>query len=175
MVNLPVLGEFLLQWLTLTFMLVGLFGLVIPIFPGITVIWLAALVYAVFEFLAGKMGFWDWFLFVLITILMVVGSFVDNIIIAKKLRETGTPWRSIGIGYAAGVISSLFLTPFAALLITPAAMYGAEYWRLRDARMAFASAKSWLIGFGWSFLALFGIGAAMIGLWVLWAWLNNGV
>ena len=45
------------------------------------VIWLAALFYAVIEFLAGKMGFWDWFLFVLITILMVVGSFIDNIII----------------------------------------------------------------------------------------------
>ena len=168
MTDPSILGEFLLQWLTLTFMLVGLFGLIIPIFPGITVIWLAALVYAVIEFLAGKMGFWDWFMFALITILMVVGSFIDNIIIAKKLRETGTPWRSIGIGYAAGLVSSLFLTPFAALLITPLALYGAEYWRLRNARQALDSAKSFLIGFGWTFLALFGIGAVMIALWLLW-------
>src|SRR5512135_3120426 len=98
MVDWPLLGEFLLQWITLTFMLVGLFGLIIPIFPGITVIWLAAVVYAVFEYLAGKMGFWGWFLLVLITILMIIGSFVDNVIITKKLRETGTPWRSIGFG-----------------------------------------------------------------------------
>ena len=171
MTDPSLIGEFLLQWLTLTFMLVGLLGLIIPIFPGISVIWLATLVYAVIEFLAGKMGFWDWFLFALITVLMVVGSFIDNIIIARKLRETGTPWSSIGIGYAAGLISSLFLTPFAALLITPLALYGAEYWRLRNARQAFDSAKSWLIGFGWSFLALFGIGAVMIALWLLWAWL----
>ena len=171
MLDWPLFGEFMLQWLTLTFMLVGLFGLIIPIFPGISIIWLATLVYAVIEALAGKMGFWDWLLFALITILMVVGSFIDNIIITKKLRETGTPWSSITIGYVAGLVSSLFLTPFAALLITPLAMYGAEYWRLRDARQAFDSAKSWLIGFGWSFLALFGIGAVMIGLWFLWAWL----
>ena len=125
MTDWSLFGELMLQWLTLTFMLVGLLGLVIPIFPGISVIWLAALVYAAVEFAAGKMGFWDWLLFVLITILMVVGNFVDNIIIAHKLRETGTPWKSIGIGYAAGLISSFFLTPFAALLITPLALYGA--------------------------------------------------
>jgi uncharacterized protein YqgC (DUF456 family) len=167
--GMPLWLEYVIQWITLSFMLVGLVGMVIPIFPGITIIWLAALVYAVIEAFAGKMGIWDWVLFALVTVLMVAGSFVDNLIIAKKLRETGTPWKSIGIGYAAGLVSSLFLTPFAALLVTPLAMYGAEYWRLRDARQAFDSAKSFLIGFGWSFVALFSIGAAMIGLWLLWA------
>lgn len=171
MTDWSVFGELMLQWLTLTFMLVGLVGLVIPIFPGIAVIWLSALVYAVIEALAGKMGFWDWLLFALITVLMVVGSFIDNIIIARKLRETGTPWRSIGIGYVAGLVSSLFLTPFAALLITPLALYAAEYWRLRDTRLAFDSAKGWLIGFGWTFLVLVAIGGVMIGLWLLWVWL----
>ncbi len=171
MTDWPLLSEFLLQWITLTFMLVGLVGLVIPIFPGIVVIWLATLTYAIIAAFAGKMGAWDWLLFGLITILMIVGSFIDNIIIAKKLRETGTPWKSIGIGYAAGLVSSLFLTPFAALLITPLALYAAEYWRLRDARQALDSAKGWLIGFGWTFLVLVAIGALMIALWLLWVWL----
>ena len=170
MTDWSVFGELMLQWITLTFMLVGLVGMVIPIFPGIAVIWLSALIYAIIEAFAGKMGVWDWLLFSLITILMIVGSFVDNIIIARKLRETGTPWSSIGIGYAAGLISSLFLTPFAALLITPLALYAAEYWRLRSARQALDSAKGWLIGFGWTFLALVAIGAVMIGLWLTWVW-----
>ncbi len=161
--------EFVIQWLTLTFMLIGLFGLVIPIFPGITVIWIGALIFAVIQAFAGKMSAWDWALFTLITILMVVGTFIDNIIIARKLRETGTPWKSIGIGYAAGIISSLFLTPLAALFITPLALYNVEYWRLRDKKAAFDSVKGWLIGFGWTFLVLFGIGAVMIVLWLLWA------
>ena len=168
--NWPILSEFLLQWITLTFMLIGLVGQIIPIFPGILIIWLSALGYAIIEAAAGKMGGLDWLLFTAITILMIAGSFVDNIIIAKKLRETGTPWRSIGIGYAAGLGSSLFLTPFAALIITPLALYAAEYWRLRNFHQAFDSAKGWLIGFGWTFLALIAIGATMIGLWLLWAW-----
>jgi uncharacterized protein YqgC (DUF456 family) len=162
---------FLSQWLTLTFMLVGLFGLVIPIFPGIAIIWIASLVYAIVAAFAGLMTAWDWVLFALITGLMVAGSFVDNIIIAKKLRETGTPWRSIAIGYAVGIVSSLFLTPFAALLFTPLALYASEYHRLLDRKLAFNSTKAWMVGFGWSFAALFGIGAVMIGLWMLWVWI----
>src|SRR5687768_3823257 len=168
--NWPLFGELLLQSLTLTFMLVGLFGLVIPIFPGIVIIWLAALIYAVAAVINGTMDIWGWLLFALITILMIVGNFVDNIIMARKLRETGTPWRSIAIGYVAGLVSSLVLTPFAALLITPLALYLAEYQRLRSGREAIQSAKSWLIGFGWSFVAMFAIGTVMIGLWALWAW-----
>ena len=171
MINWLAFGEIMLQWITLVFMLVGLVGLVIPIFPGIVVIWLAAAFYALLAASAGWMNGWDWLLFVFITLLMIVGSVIDNIIIAKKLRETGTPWKSIGIGYAAGLVSSLFLTPFAALLITPLALYFAEYYRLRNKNEAFQSAKGWLIGFGWTYMVLVAIGAAMIALWLIWIWL----
>ncbi|GAB4490287.1 MAG: hypothetical protein Fur0016_22250 [Anaerolineales bacterium] len=171
MIDWPLSSEILMQSLTLTFMLVGLVGLLVPIFPGIAVIWLAAVVYMLYAALHGLMTGWDWLLFVLITILAAIGGVVDNIIITAKLRETGTPWRSIGIGLAIGLISSCFLTPLAALVITPLALYGVEYLRLRDARSAFDSAKGWLIGFGWTFLTLFAIGVVMIGLWLLWVWL----
>ena len=170
LIDWSLLGELLLRSVVLTFMLVGLFGLIIPIFPGIIVIWLAALAYAVTEAMAGNMSIWSWLLFVLVTILMIAGNFVDNIIMTKKLRETGTPWLSIAIGFVAGIVSSFFLTPFAALFITPLALYLAEYHRLRNGREAIRSAKGWLIGFGWSFLAMFGIGVLMILVWILWAW-----
>ncbi|PWH13599.1 MAG: hypothetical protein DDG60_09950 [Anaerolineae bacterium] len=166
--DLGLFGEIVMQSLTLTFMLVGLAGLLIPIFPGIAVIWLATVVYMLYAVLNGMMSGWDWFLFVLITILAAIGGVVDNIIITAKLRETGTPWRSIGIGLAVGLVSSCFLTPLAALVITPLTLYLVEYLRLREARAAFDSAKGWLIGFGWTFLALFAIGVVMIGLWLLW-------
>lgn len=151
-------------------MLVGLVGLLIPIFPGILVIWISALFYAVIEAIIGRMGLWDWVLFCLITILMIIGSFIDNIIIAKKLRETGTPWKSIFFAYAAGLISSLLLTPIAAIFATPLALFAAEYIRLKNIRSAFSSIKGWLIGFGWTVFALQAIGLVMIGFWLLWAW-----
>ena len=163
------INEFFLHLTILSFMLVGLFGMIIPIFPGIVVIWLSALAYAGLRLLGKGMDIWDWLLFALITVLMVVGSLIDNVIMAKKLRETGTPWISIAIGFVAGLVASIFLTPFAALLATPLALYLAEFYRLRNGPEALASARGWLIGFSWSLAAMFGIGVLMIGLWILWA------
>ncbi|GAB4489205.1 MAG: hypothetical protein OHK0031_12930 [Anaerolineales bacterium] len=159
----------LLHALTLTFMLVGLMGLVIPIFPGIAIIWLSAFFYMLFSALTGGMDGWDWLLFALISILAIVGSFVDNLILTAKLRETGVPWRSILIGMGAGLLSSIFITPIGALLATPLALYAAEYWRLREKSAALRSTRAFLIGWGWTFLALFAIGLTMIGLWGIWA------
>lgn len=169
--DLQTFSELTLRIIILTFMLVGLFGMIIPIFPGILVIWLSAVFYAVIEALAGKMDIWDWILFALITVLMIIGSLVDNVIMAAKLRETGTPWSSIAIGFVAAIVASIFLTPFAALIATPLALFLAEYYRLRDAREALASTKGWLLGFSWSLAAMFGIGVVMIFFWFLWAWI----
>lgn len=166
--DVALFNEIVIHSLVLTFMLVGLMGLLIPVFPGLAIIWLAAAGYMLYAAWNGRMTGWDWFLFALITLLAAVGGVIDNIIIAAKLRETNTPWRSIGIGLAAGLVSSFFLTPFGALVITPLTLYLVEYRRLRDSRAAFNSARSWLVGFGWTFLALFGIGVLMIGLWLAW-------
>ncbi len=170
-IDWTLVGELVLQWLTLTFMLVGLFGLIIPIFPGIPIIWLSALVYGGFQLFNGRMDGWGWLFFALITILMVIGTTIDNIIIARKLRETGTPWKSIFIGYGVGIVSSLFLTPFAALVMTPLGLFAAEFRRLRNTRQALNSTRSWLVGFSGALLAMFATGGLMILLWGLWAWL----
>lgn len=163
------LAAIFLQALTLAFMLVGLAGLAIPVFPGIAIIWLAACLYLIFSTLTGSMDGWDWLLFGLISLLAILGSLVDNFILAAKLRETGTPWRSILIGMGAGLVSSFFITPIGALAVTPLALYAAEYLRLRDKAAALRTTKAFLIGWGWSFLALLAIGITMIGLWGIWA------
>jgi uncharacterized protein YqgC (DUF456 family) len=168
MTDMSMLGFVFLKALTFTFMLVGLAGLIIPIFPGIIIIWLSTLFYAIISALAGTMSGWDWFLFALITILGVFGTVVDNIILAAKLRQTGTPWKSIITAYVVGLVVSLFFTPLVGLLATPAALYLVEFRRLQDRSLAFGSTKAFLIGFGWTFVALFAIGSSMMGLWLLW-------
>jgi len=169
MLDWSLLGFAFMKAITFVFMLIGLAGLIIPIFPGIIIIWLSALVYAIFSILAGTMTGWDWFLFVIITLLGILGTVVDNIILAAKLRQTGTPWKSIILAYVIGLVASLFFTPLVGLLLTPAALYLIEYRRLQDRSLAFGSTKAFLIGFGWTFVALFAIGSAMIGLWLIWA------
>ena len=161
---------FIVDWLTLAVLIIGLLGLIIPIFPGITVMWLATLVYAFLQSAAERMTFWDWVLFAVITLLMIAGNIVDNIIIARKMRDKFVPWSSILLAFAASLVASLFLTPIVGLASAPLALFGLEYYRLRDKTAAIESTKAYMVGWGWSFAARFGIGVLILGLWMLWAW-----
>ena len=64
---LPLFLQVALETFTLFVLLVGLFGLIVPVFPGLTIMWIATLVYALIQNSAGKMTGWDWFAFVVIT------------------------------------------------------------------------------------------------------------
>jgi uncharacterized protein YqgC (DUF456 family) len=164
-------AQVIIESATLFVLVIGMAGLIVPVFPGLTVMWLATLFYAVLENADGRMGWIDWTLFALITILMLVGNIIDNIIIARKMRGHAIPWTSIGISYAAGIAGSVLGTPLIGLAASPLALFGAEFLRLRDRRAAFATAKAYMIGWGAAFGLRFIIGLVMTGLWMLWAWL----
>jgi uncharacterized protein YqgC (DUF456 family) len=156
--------------LTLFVLLVGLFGLIVPVFPGLTVMWLATLVYALLQHTAGRMTGWGWFAFAVITILMIGGNVVDNIIITAKMRDRFIPWGSILIAFAAGILASIFFTPLTGLFAAPLGLFLAELRRLKNQNEAWESTKAYMIGWGWAFGARFIIGLVMIGSWMLWAW-----
>ncbi|MCC6501443.1 MAG: DUF456 domain-containing protein [Anaerolineales bacterium] len=168
--NLQFAWIVIVDTLTLFVMLVGLVGLIVPIFPGLTVMWLAALVYAFLQSAAERMTFWDWVLFAIITLLMIAGNIVDNVIIARKMRDKFVPWSSILLAFTASLIASFFLTPLVGLAIAPLALFLLEFRRLRDKAAAIDATKAYMIGWGWSFAARFGIGVLILGSWMLWAW-----
>ena len=169
--DFPALFQFIAHTLTLFFLLVGLFGLIIPVFPGLTVMWLSTLVFAIVQSASGLMPWYDWLLFAIITLLMIGGNIVDNIIIASKMRGHEIPWKTILLCYTIGILVSLFFTPLAGLVASPLSLLGLEYLRFRDKKLAFESAKVFMIGWGAAFAARFGIGILMVIFWMLWAWL----
>ena len=171
MTDLEFLARVLLETLTLFFMLVGLAGLLVPIFPGLMVMWLATLIYALIQVSNESMHWFEWVLFAMITLLMIAGSVVDNIIIARRVRDKKVPWGSIILGYLAGILGSLFFTPLIGIVAAPAGLFGAEYLRLRDPKIAFDSTRAWMTGWGITIALRVAIGAVMIGLWMIWAWL----
>jgi len=160
-----------LETFTLFALFVGLAGLIVPVFPGLTIMWLATLVYAFIQNAAGKMTGWDWVLFSLITVLMIGGNVVDNLIIAAKMRDQFIPWSSILIAFAAGIVVSVFFTPLVGLIAAPLGLFLAEMRRLNNRDEAIKSTKAYMIGWGWAFGARFIIGITMIGSWMLWAWI----
>jgi uncharacterized protein YqgC (DUF456 family) len=162
--------QVVLEAFTLLALIVGLLGLIVPVFPGLVIMWLGTLVYAIIQSAAGNMTGWKWFLFAIITLLMITGSVVDNIIIARKMRDKYIPWSSILWAFAAGVVASLFFTPLIGLVAAPAGLFLAESTRLKNREAAIDSTKAYMIGWGWAFGARFLIGLVMIGFWMIWAW-----
>jgi uncharacterized protein len=160
-----------LETLTLFALLIGLAGLIVPVFPGLTIMWLATLVYALIQNTADNMTGWDWAAFVFITLLMIVGNILDNLIIAAKMRDQFIPWSSILLAFAAGIVVSIFFTPLVGLIAAPLGLFLAELNRLKNREDAVKSTKAYMIGWGWAFGARFMIGLTMIGTWMLWAWI----
>jgi uncharacterized protein len=164
-------GQVVLETLTLFVLLAGLVGLLIPIFPGLTIMWIGTLVYALVQAANENMLWVDWVLFALITLLMIGGNIMDNFIIAKHVRDKNVPWGSILFAFAAGIIVSIIFTPLGGMVAAPAGLFVAEWRRLKDRDTAFANTKAWMTGWGWAIAAKMAIGVLMIALWMLWAWL----
>ncbi len=150
---------------TLAVMLLGLAGLILVIFPGLNIIWLAALVYGLIT------GF-DWVsgvLFAFITLIMLVGNLADNVLMSTEARQTGASWLSIGVALVAGLLGSLFFPPFGGLIAALLGLFIIEYIRIRNWRQAANSMRGMALGCGWVVVVRIFFGLVMIFIWGLWA------
>ncbi len=149
-------------------MLVGLFGSLIPIFPGPFIMWLAALGYGV---LSGfdSVGV---VIFIMISVLMVGGGLVDNLFMGAGARKGGAAWGTIIVALIAGVVGTILLPPFGGIITAPAAILLLEYLRLRDLNQAWQALRGLATGWGFSFVVRLGFGLVIMILWWLWAWSN---
>lgn len=153
-------------WFTLVVMLLGLFGLVIPIFPGNMVIWAGALVYGIVEGFSGRAL---WF-FVPMTLLTIVAFAADNLLMGAKAKQAGAAWSSIGIALVSAFFVSVFLTPIAGLIAAPLSLFLAEFFRNKqDGKLAWKITSGLMLGWGWAFVVRFGLGVITIGLFMWWA------
>ena len=158
-------GLVTLQVIVLISMLVGLFGLLVPLFPGLVVIWVASLIYGLVTGMHGVI----WVFFIFITILMLFGNVIDNLMMGAGAKQTGASWLSIGVALVAGVAGTLIFPPFGGIFGALVGVFLVELVRVRELKKAAESLWGMVQGFGWSFFVRFIIGAIMIAWWVVWA------
>jgi len=103
------------------------------------------------------------------TILMIVGNLIDNVLIGASAKQKGASWWSIGAALIGAIIGSIVFPPLGGLIFAMVALFLVEYFRIRDWRKALDSTGSMAMGCGWAVVARLAIGAMMIGLWLLWA------
>jgi uncharacterized protein YqgC (DUF456 family) len=156
----------IVKGLALTGMIIGLLVVLVPVLPGLVIIWVAALGYGI----AAGFGTLGWIMFAIITVLMIGGSFADNILMGTQAHKGGAPWWSILIALAAAIAGNFALPIIGGVLAALLALFLVELARRRDAKKALAATQGMLVGCGWAVVIRVIIGLVMIGLWLIWAW-----
>lgn len=156
----------LLNLIVVLVMLTALIGLLIPVFPGVEIMWLTSIVYGI---VAG-MDTAGWIMLAIITALTLVGFFIDNLIMGAAARQGGASWTSIILAFIAGIAGTFLIPPIGGVIAAPAVLYLYEWRRLGDRHKAWQAMRGLAIGWGTAFLARFGIGILVIIAWGAWAY-----
>ena len=155
-------------WVTIlvgVVMVVGLAGTIVPVLPGLTVLWAAALVYGLVVGF-GPIGI---VVMVLLSVILVV-SVVKGVVLPKKMAEGSDVSRWSQLVALVGAIIGFFIIPVVGIIV--GALVGllfAEYANHRHFEPAWVSTKAVAKGFGLSALVDIALGMLMIGTWGVWA------
>lgn len=151
---------------------VGFFGLFLVFFPGLTVSWLGHLIWVIYVgFNRGHSSLQFGLtiaLFVVSTLLMLVGSLLDNLLGAKKSRDAGVPWWEIFVSFLGMLIGGILLTPIGGIAVALGLLYILEYRRLNnDRQKAWAATKALAFGYGMAAGIRLLMGFVMVCLWLI--------
>ena len=148
------------ELLVLLVMLVGLVGVLVPVLPGLVLVWGAGVVWA---WVGGGVGHWA--VAAALTLLLVVGTVAKYALPARRASGAGAPRRTLVVGAVAAVVG-FFVIPVVGLVVGGVAgIYLAERTRLRSDAAAWRSTRAVLLGIGIGVLVELVTAASMIAIW----------
>ncbi len=145
--------------------LIGWLSLLLVIVPGLVIMWVGALGYGI----ATGFDTTAWIIFGIMTVLMVVGSVIDNFLMGASARQKGASWWSLAAAWVGALVGTILLPPIGGLILALVALFMVEYFRVKDTKQAWESSTSLATGCGWAVGVRFSIGFIMMILWILWA------
>jgi uncharacterized protein len=145
-------------------MAVGVVGTVVPVLPGLMLVWAAALVYG----LVGGFGAVGTAAFVVITALAAAGTLAGIVVPRRAATRGGAARQSMWLGSALGVVG-FFVVPFVGVLVGGVlGVFLGEALRTRDSAAAWRSTLATLKGFGLAGLLQVAAALSMVVVWVAW-------
>ncbi|MEP7036050.1 MAG: DUF456 domain-containing protein [Actinomycetota bacterium] len=143
-------------------MLVGLIGIVVPVLPGLFLVWAAVLIWAV-----GAGAPAAWAVLGAATILALGGLLARYVLPGRRLRTAGVPTSTTLAGMALAVAGFFVLPVVGAFVGFVLGVYLAERVRLADGAMAWTSTRHALKAVGLSMGIELGTGLAIAITWVV--------
>ncbi|HEY8547931.1 MAG TPA: DUF456 domain-containing protein [Acidimicrobiales bacterium] len=149
-------------------MAVGIVGTVVPLLPGLLLVWGSALGYGLYEgFDATGIA-----AFTVITLLGAAGALAGWLVPQRAAGRAGAAKGSILVA-AVGAVVGFFAIPVVGVVVGGlAGLYLAELQRTNDTSVAWRSTRATVIGFGLATLAQFLLAVAMAATWAVWVVLN---
>lgn len=146
-------------------MVVGLCGVVVPVLPGLALIWFTAVIYG-FVVGFGTVGIG---VMAALTALVVAGLVKGIVIPRRRAAMSGASgWSQLG--GVIGAVFGFFIIPVLGVIVGAlAGVLLVEAWIRRNWGDAWTATAALAKGFGISVLIDFGLGLVMIGLWSIWA------
>jgi uncharacterized protein YqgC (DUF456 family) len=144
-------------------MVVGVFGVIIPMLPGLLLCWCAVLVWAIFGDVesAGR-----WGVLAVATVIAAVGIVVKYAWPGRNLKRSGVPNLTLLAGGLLGLVG-FFVIPIVGLPIGfVLGVWLAEWRRLGDTTLAWPSTKKALMAAGLAMLIELGTALAIAAVWV---------
>lgn len=141
-------------------MAVGLVGVVVPVIPGLLVVALAGLGWAI---LADGSG--PWIVFGCMAAVLAVGTVAKYVLPSRTLRQAGAPASTLVLGAVGGILG-FFVIPVIGLLVgAVAGIYVGEWRRLSDRRAATRSTLATLKAIGIGLLIELLAGVLAVAIW----------
>jgi uncharacterized protein YqgC (DUF456 family) len=140
--------------------ILGLAGVVVPVIPGLLLVWAGVLVW----FLADR-DTTHMLVLIVVSLVLVFGTVVKYLIPGRRLREGGVPWGTMALGGVLGIVG-FFVIPVVGLIIGfVLGVYLGETIRLSDGAEAWRSTKRALAAVGLSILIELGAGLIATAIW----------
>jgi uncharacterized protein YqgC (DUF456 family) len=140
-------------------MAVGLVGIVVPVLPGLPVIWGAGLVWALAEDGAAR-----WLVLAVLTVLLAVGTVARYVLAARSMG--GKVPRLTMLAAAVGGVVGMVVIPVVGMPVGGVVgVYVAELRRTGNRPAAWASTKKVMLAFGIGMAVELAAGIAMVVTW----------
>jgi len=163
----------LLAVLGLILVAIGFIGVVLPLLPGLPLIWGGVFLWA----WADNFQQIGWPTLIVLAVLTLTGWGLDLVLTPVISRRAGVSWRAIGGAILGGLLGGIFLsvipiigTLFGALIGAILGMWFVEYQIRGDEEAATAAVRAYLSGVAVTTLLNLGLALIMITifLWQLW-------
>jgi uncharacterized protein YqgC (DUF456 family) len=146
--------------------ILGLAGVVVPVIPGLLLVWAGVLVWFLDDRDAARMS-----VLIAVTLVLALGTVVKYLVPGKRLREAGVPWGTIALGGLLGIVG-FFVVPVIGLVLGfVLGVWLGEMMRLGDSGPAWRSTRHAVVAVGLSILIELAAGLVATAIWagaVVW-------